>query len=337
MQEFIKKHINLDIASEMDNCFQFDKNLIMKGIYPEIDEIIEKLDNSENKLKSICNYLSQLIESVEKKPKTSKGKGKEPNNEYQIPDYVNIYETPSSMGIISTSRRCKLLQQMLPNESKKVLLKIKMNNSSNNNTNKEKEFYFNISKGGFEFTKQNATNNYIQQDEVNELCKSISDDKTSIKELNSSVYFKFMEDFQQFQKEMECIIHFVTMIDVLLTKAYIAKKYNYCKPVIKEAAKSFVEIKELRHCLIEYLQTNELYVSNNITLGNGIQDGVLLYGTNAVGKTSFIRSLGISVIMAQSGLYVPATEFVYNPYKYIFTRIIGNDIFSKDYLHSQWR
>jgi DNA mismatch repair protein MutS len=44
-----------------------------------------------------------------------------------------------------------------------------------------------------------------------------------------------------------------------------------------------------------------------------------------VGKTSFIRALGISVIMAQAGLFVPATEFVYYPYKYIFTRILGND------------
>ena len=54
-------------------------------------------------------------------------------------------------------------------------------------------------------------------------------------------------------------------------------------------------------------------------------DGILLYGTNAVGKTSFIRSLGISLIMAQSGLFVPCSEFIYMPYTYIFTRILGND------------
>jgi len=54
-------------------------------------------------------------------------------------------------------------------------------------------------------------------------------------------------------------------------------------------------------------------------------DGLLLYGTNAVGKTSFIRAMGIAVIMAQSGLYVPCSSFIYRPYKYIFTRILGND------------
>jgi DNA mismatch repair protein MutS len=52
---------------------------------------------------------------------------------------------------------------------------------------------------------------------------------------------------------------------------------------------------------------------------------MLLYGTNAVGKTSLIRAIGVAVIMAQAGFYVPATSFVYRPYRAIMTRILGND------------
>ena len=59
--------------------------------------------------------------------------------------------------------------------------------------------------------------------------------------------------------------------------------------------------------------------------GEGHNDGLLLYGTNAVGKTSFIKSIGIAVIMAQAGLYVPCMRFDYSPYSSIFTRILGND------------
>jgi DNA mismatch repair protein MutS len=114
---------------------------------------------------------------------------------------------------------------------------------------------------------------------------------------------------------------------------YIAEKYDYCKPEITLREKAFVNVKGLRHCLIEKIQQSEIYVANDLELG--IQDsnssdfigtnGVLLYGTNAVGKTSFIRALGISVIMAQAGLYVPASSYQYSPYKCIFTRILGND------------
>jgi len=112
---------------------------------------------------------------------------------------------------------------------------------------------------------------------------------------------------------------------VLYTKSAIANKYKYCKPNIVKSKKSFVNAKKLRHCLIERFQSNELYVTNDITLGDTHTDGILLYGTNAVGKTTIIRALGISIIMAQAGLYVPCSEFNYMPYKYIFTRIIGND------------
>ena len=52
---------------------------------------------------------------------------------------------------------------------------------------------------------------------------------------------------------------------------------------------------------------------------------MLLYGTNAVGKTSLIRSIGVSIIMAQTGMYVPCSSFVYKPYTAIYSRILGND------------
>jgi DNA mismatch repair protein MutS len=55
------------------------------------------------------------------------------------------------------------------------------------------------------------------------------------------------------------------------------------------------------------------------------KSGMLLYGTNAVGKTSFIKSIGIAVLMAQCGLYAPCKSMTFSPYQYIFTRIIGND------------
>jgi DNA mismatch repair protein MutS len=44
-----------------------------------------------------------------------------------------------------------------------------------------------------------------------------------------------------------------------------------------------------------------------------------------VGKTSFIKSIGIAIIMAQAGMFVPCEEFTYYPYEYLFTRLLGND------------
>jgi len=73
------------------------------------------------------------------------------------------------------------------------------------------------------------------------------------------------------------------------------------------------------------IQTNAAYVPNDISLGGLDKDGMLLYGINAVGKSSLMKSVGIAVIMAQAGMYVAAEAFEYAPYDHIFTRIPGGD------------
>jgi DNA mismatch repair protein MutS len=156
-----------------------------------------------------------------------------------------------------------------------------------------------------------------------------------------NIFTEFIKNIQNnFETDIQIIVDMVTMIDVVQNQVYIALKNKYCKPVIKKQANmkanmkantkasddSFVNARDLRHCLIEHINTNELYVTNDIELGNNTeQNGILLYGTNAVGKTSLIRALGIAIIMAQAGLYVPCSSFEYIPYKSIFTRILGND------------
>ena len=82
--------------------------------------------------------------------------------------------------------------------------------------------------------------------------------------------------------------------------------------------------KNIRHPLIENIQINETYVPNDISIGKKF-DGMLIYGTNGVGKSSINRSVGIAVIMAQAGMFVPCSKFQYKPYSAIYTRILGND------------
>ena len=44
-----------------------------------------------------------------------------------------------------------------------------------------------------------------------------------------------------------------------------------------------------------------------------------------MGKSSLLKSIAIAIIMAQSGLFVPCSEFIFHPYQRIMTRILGND------------
>ena len=52
---------------------------------------------------------------------------------------------------------------------------------------------------------------------------------------------------------------------------------------------------------------------------------MLVFGINSSGKSSLMKSAGISVVMAQAGLFVPASEYKFSPYHSLYTRITGND------------
>lgn len=133
------------------------------------------------------------------------------------------------------------------------------------------------------------------------------------------------------------ISKFISCIDIVFTKARLSRKYCYCKPTINTEIQdtSYLIAKDMRHILIEQIQTQELYVPNDIAIGLSKDveldeeyetfDSMLLFGTNAVGKSSFIKSVGICVMLAQAGMYVPCSKFEYLPFERIYTRIIGND------------
>jgi DNA mismatch repair protein MutS len=164
---------------------------------------------------------------------------------------------------------------------------------------------------------------------LSKICKEMIYQKEALNRWNIAAYHQVLTKFEnEWYTALEQIAEQIAKLDVLQSKAYIAKTYHYCRPEIvteSDNNQSFVDARDLRHCLIEHIQQNEIYVTNDISLGLNNESGILLYGTNAVGKTSLIRALGIAVIMAQSGMFVPCSQFVYKPYTAIYSRILGND------------
>jgi len=310
----IEKTINLEVVKEMENVVNGDENFIQFGVHEELDKKTAVSTNSKAKMETIRNYLNEMLIKYEKKSKS------QANTEY-----VKFHETEKNcIRLVATKRRCSLIKTLLPKDE--ITDKIPIL-SFLDEEGKEKTFSFHCHQKNVLFELQGTSNQSIHTPEIEELGRTIFQVKTQMREIIEKVYLGFLESLEKYQKEMNAIIDFVTAVDLLYTKAKIAKKYNYCKPCIEtnETGKSFLRAKALRHCLIENIQQNELYVANDIVFGQGVQDGILLYGTNAVGKTSFIKSVGVALIMAQAGLFVPASSFVYYPYTCLFTRILGND------------
>ena len=151
-------------------------------------------------------------------------------------------------------------------------------------------------------------------------------EKSKLQNMISKVFSRFLVSLYNINKDIEKICNFIGEIDIVTTNAFNAIKYKYCRPSIsKIATKSFVKAKGIRHAIIEMIQNKTEYVCNDISLGCKGCDGLLLYGINASGKSSLMKSVGISVIMASAGMYVPCEEFEFYPYDSIFTRIPTGD------------
>ena len=140
-------------------------------------------------------------------------------------------------------------------------------------------------------------------------------------------YIKLLNYFDdKYAETLKKINIFVAELDVIKSNSKCAKMYGYCRPEIKQldTENSYIDAKDLRHPIIERLDISTNYIPNDIKLDDD-ETGILLYGLNAVGKSSLMKSVGLDIIMAQMGGYVPASQFVYYPYCQIFTRLTGND------------
>jgi DNA mismatch repair protein MutS len=123
----------------------------------------------------------------------------------------------------------------------------------------------------------------------------------------------------------EKLIYIISEVDIYLTFAEISKINKYVRPQIVEKEESFFKAKEMRHPIIELLIAQNKftnYVPVDLELN---KNGILLYGVNGTGKSSLMKAVGLNILMAQIGCFVPCTNFEYCPYKKIFTRISGND------------
>lgn len=247
-------------------------------------------------------------------------------------EYVKIHETAKMDAmLLATKRRGTFLKKILENKGDELVLKYKSDYSD-----QEETYVLNLKSIEYHTHGGNQNSMVITSPEIRAIATLINTSKSELISELEIYYHKFMDKF--IENNMDNIISFVINLDILQCKCFIANEYNYCKPTIQQSEKSFIEFKGIRHCLIEHLNTREIYVTNDLVLGKNDSEnqktggmgvspinGILLYGTNAVGKTSFIKAIGIAIIMAQAGLYVPASEFIYYPYNTIFTRILGND------------
>jgi len=189
------------------------------------------------------------------------------------------------------------------------------------------DVHISFEKDDFSYKKKDGSSTIIQFKYCYDISKKLIAIQSLIKKLNKAEWFKRIEGlYHKYNIQLKKFYHILSEVDVYSSGAKLSIQNGYYRPELKEAEKSFIECKEIRHPIVEKIHTETEFITNDIELGvQNKKDGVLLFGTNACGKSTFMKSIGLNLIMAQAGLFVAAKEFIYKPYTQIFTRILNND------------
>ncbi len=271
-----------------------EESIFKEGIYDEIDSTMEKINDYKSYFNSLCKGLSDMIDE-----------GK---------DFFELkYNERDGHYLSTTNTRANSLKKAFQTKNNKLQY-TDSNGKVQNIEFKDLEL------------KQTTGVTKITSKDINNYSHGLISYQSKLTTQCSNAFNTLLQTYYvNYNTILMELVKFISYIDFISCIGNVSKDNGYCKPEIIDNEQSYLDAKELRHPIIEKIQTNIQYVSNDIVLGKDDNEGVLLFGLNCVGKSTMMKSVGLAIIMAQCGFYVPATKFTFSPYKYLFTRISSND------------
>jgi len=285
---------------------QIDENIFKKGVYPAIDKLVESQERELKRVYEVAEFIESLF------------KGKRVQSSSQLVQVA--YMESEGYYITLTRSRFKLIEEQF----RDAHLQIGGQNLF------LREFRVKLLKNSVK----------IYSELFDEVTKSIEATHIKLIAQIKKRYNETLESIEnRFGKLLERLIEFIAQIDVAVSGARASKSMNLIRPQIED--KSFIEAIDLRHPIIEANQKNGIYIPNDVYLGEVTETkhshimleatqgkdvgGVLLYGINSSGKSSLMKSVGLAIVLAQSGFFVPASKFKFGIFNKLFTRIVSQD------------
>jgi len=139
--------------------------------------------------------------------------------------------------------------------------------------------------------------------------------------LEYELFISVRDKIKEYIPKLQEIAKVISEIDVLQSFSTVAEENNYIRPILTND--NIVELKDNRHAVVEKVLTGE-YVSNDIIMPKD-KNILLITGPNMAGKSTYMRQLAITVIMAQIGCFIPCSSATIKVFDAIYTRIGASD------------
>ena len=144
-----------------------------------------------------------------------------------------------------------------------------------------------------------------------------------IKNLEYELYKELRTELATHLPRLQRLSDIIGEIDVYSSMAYLAWQNHYCCPVFSENRNLHIEAG--RHPVIEKLMGEAEFIPNDTQLDYPETCIALITGPNMAGKSTYLRQVGLLVILAQIGSYVPANAMQMPIFDRVFTRVGASD------------
>ncbi|WP_066173210.1 DNA mismatch repair protein MutS [Bacillus marinisedimentorum] len=140
--------------------------------------------------------------------------------------------------------------------------------------------------------------------------------------LEYDIFQEIRQEVKTYIPKLQELARIISELDVLQSFAVVSEEYHYVRPEFSE--KRLIRITEGRHPVVEKVMDTQEYVANDLLMEEG-REQLLITGPNMSGKSTYMRQLALTAILAQIGCFVPAETAVLPLFDQVFTRIGAAD------------
>jgi len=144
-----------------------------------------------------------------------------------------------------------------------------------------------------------------------------------IADLERDLFVRLRKEVAERVKDIQAFSAAVTVTDALYSFAKAAHEKGYVCPEIDDG--TLLDIRDGRHPVVEHLLPAGKFVSNDTRADTETDQILIITGPNMAGKSTYLRQIGLIVLMAQAGSFVPASYAHIGIVDRIFTRVGASD------------
>jgi DNA mismatch repair protein MutS len=141
--------------------------------------------------------------------------------------------------------------------------------------------------------------------------------------LELELFEKLRREVGEAAERLQRLAARVAAIDVLASLAEVAHRQGFVRPLVDDS--TTVALEQSRHPVVERLAAVGGFVPNDVRLDCEREQILLVTGPNMAGKSTLIRQVALTVILAQMGSFVPARSARVGRSDRVFTRVGAGD------------